>query len=121
MTSTITNIMTTTPTKQNIIPSISMLSMKVSSPSQMINTNGQTVSTPTDKKNQSTSWLLRFFESKHFDMSIAISYLFNTKEPGVQTYLCNRLFTFTNQDVDFYLPQLLNIYIFIHYYYLTRL
>ena len=45
-------------------------------------------------------------------MSVAISYLFNTKEPGVQTYLCNRLFTFTNKDVDFYLPQLLNIYIY---------
>ena len=61
---------------------------------------------------QQTSWLLRFFESKHFDMSIAISYLFNTKEPGVQTYLCNRLFSFSNRDVDFYLPQLLNIYIY---------
>jgi hypothetical protein len=59
-----------------------------------------------------TSWLLRFFESKHFDMSIAISYLFNSKEHGVQTYLCNRLFTFPNSDVDFYLPQLLNIYIY---------
>lgn len=34
-----------------------------------------------------TSWLLRLFESKMFDMSIAISYLFNSKEPGVQTYL----------------------------------
>ena len=45
-------------------------------------------------------------------MSIAISYLFNTKEPGVQTYLCNRLFTFDNQQVDFYLPQLLNIYVY---------
>ena len=33
------------------------------------------------------SWLLRLFESKMFDMSIAISYLFNSKEPGVQTYL----------------------------------
>ena len=61
---------------------------------------------------QHNSWLLRFFESKHFDMSISISYLFNTKEPGVQTYLCNRLFTFPNEDVDFYLPQLLNIYIY---------
>jgi hypothetical protein len=59
-----------------------------------------------------SSWLLRFFESKHFDMSIAISYLFNSKEPGVQTYLCNRLFTFPESDVDFYLPQLLNIYIY---------
>jgi hypothetical protein len=34
-----------------------------------------------------SSWLLRLFESKMFDMSIAISYLFNSKEPGVQTYL----------------------------------
>jgi hypothetical protein len=59
-----------------------------------------------------TSWLLRFFESKHFDMSIAIGYIYNTKEPGVQTYLVNRLFTFPNEDVDFYLPQLLNIYIY---------
>lgn len=33
------------------------------------------------------SWLLRLFESKLFDMSIAISYLFNSKEPGVQTYI----------------------------------
>lgn len=34
-----------------------------------------------------TSWLLRLFESKLFDMSLAITYLFNSKEPGVQTYI----------------------------------
>lgn len=28
------------------------------------------------------SWLLRLFESKLFDMSIAITYLFNSKESG---------------------------------------
>lgn len=67
---------------------------------------------PPPASSSHNSWLLRFFESKHFDMSIAIAYLFNTKEPGVQTYLCNRLFTFENRDVDFYLPQLLNIYIY---------
>ena len=33
------------------------------------------------------SWLLRLFESKLFDMSIAITYLFNSKEHGVQTYI----------------------------------
>lgn len=33
------------------------------------------------------SWLLRLFESKLFDMSIAIQYLFNSKEPGVQAYI----------------------------------
>ncbi|XP_048880377.1 phosphatidylinositol 4-kinase beta [Brienomyrus brachyistius] len=57
------------------------------------------------------SWLLRLFESKLFDVSMAISYLYNSKEPGVQAYIGNRLFSFPNEDVDFYLPQLLNMYI----------
>jgi len=37
--------------------------------------------------NNGQSWLLRLFESKLFDMSIAIQYLFNSKESGVQTYI----------------------------------
>lgn len=71
------------------------------------------------KRNRSSgqgrqSWLLRLFESKLFDMSIAISYLFNSKEPGVQSYLGNRMFSFKDEDVDFYLPQLLNMYVNMH-------
>ena len=46
--------------------------------------NGKSKNRPGSGKQ---SWLLRLFESKMFDMSIAISYLFNSKEPGVQTYL----------------------------------
>ncbi|XP_016159544.1 PREDICTED: phosphatidylinositol 4-kinase beta [Ficedula albicollis] len=57
------------------------------------------------------SWLLRLFESKLFDISMAISYLYNSKEPGVQAYIGNRLFCFRDDEVDFYLPQLLNMYI----------
>ncbi|KAI1229971.1 hypothetical protein IHE44_0010685 [Lamprotornis superbus] len=57
------------------------------------------------------SWLLRLFESKLFDISMAISYLYNSKEPGVQAYIGNRLFCFRHDEVDFYLPQLLNMYI----------
>ncbi|XP_018620261.1 phosphatidylinositol 4-kinase beta isoform X1 [Scleropages formosus] len=57
------------------------------------------------------SWLLRLFESKLFDVSMAISYLYNSKEPGVQAYIGNRLFSFRHEEVDFYLPQLLNMYI----------
>ncbi|XP_063736810.1 phosphatidylinositol 4-kinase beta isoform X2 [Eleginops maclovinus] len=57
------------------------------------------------------SWLLRLFESKLFDVSMAISYLHSSKEPGVQAYIGNRLFSFSNDQVDFYLPQLLNMYI----------
>lgn len=56
-------------------------------------------------------FLLRLFESKLFDMSMAISYLFNSKEPGVQMYLANKLFTFPHEDVDFYLPQLATMYV----------
>nr|XP_046254595.1 phosphatidylinositol 4-kinase beta isoform X2 [Scatophagus argus] len=57
------------------------------------------------------SWLLRLFESKLFDVSMAISYLHKSKEPGVQAYIGNRLFSFLHEEVDFYLPQLLNMYI----------
>eukprot|EP00118_Oscarella_pearsei_P005802 m.26645 g.26645 ORF g.26645 m.26645 type:complete len:764 (+) comp29440_c0_seq1:118-2409(+) len=57
------------------------------------------------------SWLLRLFKSKLFNMSIAIGYLFNSKEPGVQEYLGNRLFSFQLDEVDFYLPQLINMYV----------
>ncbi|XP_076307960.1 phosphatidylinositol 4-kinase beta-like isoform X2 [Tachypleus tridentatus] len=57
------------------------------------------------------SWLLRLFESKLFDMSIAITYLFNSKEPGVLTYIGNKIFSFKDRDVDFFLPQLVSLYV----------
>ncbi|XP_061597962.1 phosphatidylinositol 4-kinase beta-like [Cololabis saira] len=57
------------------------------------------------------SWLLRLFESKLFDVSMAISYLYKSKEPGVQAYIGNRLFSFPDSEVDFYLPQLLSMYV----------
>ncbi|CAG2054851.1 unnamed protein product [Timema podura] len=59
-------------------------------------------------------FLLRLFESKMFDMSMAITYLFNSKEPGVQSYIGNKMFSFPDQDVDFYLPQLVSMYIQMH-------
>ncbi|KAL0962300.1 hypothetical protein UPYG_G00338290 [Umbra pygmaea] len=57
------------------------------------------------------SLLLRLFESKLFDISMAISYLYKSKEPGVQAYIGNRLFSFSDEEVDFHLPQLLNMYV----------
>ena len=38
-------------------------------------------------ESQRVSLLLRLFESKLFDMAIALPYLFNSKEPGVLAYL----------------------------------
>uniref|UniRef100_A0A3Q0QQJ6 Phosphatidylinositol 4-kinase beta n=1 Tax=Amphilophus citrinellus TaxID=61819 RepID=A0A3Q0QQJ6_AMPCI len=66
-------------------------------------------SSPSSSSKQ--SWLLRLFESKLFDVSMAISYLYKSKEPGVQAYIGNRLFSFPDNEVDFYLPQLLNMYV----------
>ena len=61
-----------------------------------------------------------------------MTYLFNSKEPGVLEYIGNKLFTFSNDEVfqlksvcitfstlislqvDFYLPQLINMYIMLH-------
>lgn len=99
-------------TNEIVYKGISSLNASKSNMSKITNMSLTTPSKSSSSNSHHNSWLLRFFESKHFDMSIAISYLFNTKEPGVQTYLCNRLFTFSNEDVDFYLPQLLNIYIY---------
>lgn len=83
----------------------------------------------TSQPKPSEGCLLRLFESQVFDMSMAVSYLFNSKEPGVQSYLGmyifvivevkllsvlilgNKLFSFPYQDVDFYLPQLVLMYI----------
>uniref|UniRef100_A0A8C7J6B5 Phosphatidylinositol 4-kinase beta n=1 Tax=Oncorhynchus kisutch TaxID=8019 RepID=A0A8C7J6B5_ONCKI len=64
-----------------------------------------------EEKPAKQSLLLRLFESKLFDVSMAISYLYKSKEPGVQAYIGNRLFSFSDDDVDFHLPQLLNMYV----------
>lgn len=60
------------------------------------------------------SWLLRLFESTLFDSSMAMNYLFNSKECGVLEYIANKLFSFQDSEVDFYLPQLINMYIMMH-------
>lgn len=55
--------------------------------------------------------LLRLLESRVFDVSMAVHYLFKSKEAGVQSYIVNRMFSFDDVDVDFYLPQLVCMYI----------
>ncbi|KAL3990271.1 Phosphatidylinositol 3- and 4-kinase family protein [Acanthocheilonema viteae] len=57
------------------------------------------------------SWLLRLFESDLFDIRIAIRYLSSCKEAGVLNYLGNRIFDLPAEMVDFYVPQLIVLYI----------
>lgn len=58
--------------------------------------------------------MLRLLESKVFDVSMAMHYLFKSKEPGVQSYIANKMFSFDDIEVDFYLPQLVCMYIQMH-------
>ena len=57
--------------------------------------------------------LLRLFDSTVCTVSIVISYLFSSKEPVVQQFLGKKLFDYPHEEVDFYLPQLINMYIHI--------
>lgn len=63
---------------------------------------GSHVSSEVDVSEQRSSsqsknfWLMRLFQSSLFDMSIAIGYLFNSKDQSVQSYLGSRLFVSYN-------------------------
>ncbi|XP_050297349.1 phosphatidylinositol 4-kinase beta [Anthonomus grandis grandis] len=60
------------------------------------------------------SGMLRLLESKVFDVPMAMHYLFNSKEPGVLCYIVNKIFSFNDNEMDFYLPQLVCMYIEMH-------
>ena len=80
--------------------------------SSRVNTSLETnESAGTEHEKFKNSWLLRLFESAFFDMSIALGYLFNSKSQPVQEYLCSRLYNFPAKQLDFYLPQLVNLYL----------
>jgi hypothetical protein len=55
--------------------------------------------------------LLRLFDSTLCTVSIVISYLSSTNEPVIQQFLGRKLFEYSYDELDFYLPQLLNMYI----------
>ena len=48
--------------------------------------------------------LLRLFDSTVCTISIIISYLFSSKEPIVQQFLGKKLFDYSHDEIDFYLP-----------------
>lgn len=53
--------------------------------------------------------LLRLFQSEYFDAHLHMHYLHHMEQPGVQDYLVNELYKMTDDDIDFYLPQLCQI------------
>jgi phosphatidylinositol 4-kinase B len=63
------------------------------------------------KTERGQSGLLRFFESPVFNIHFAVHYLFYSKEPGVLSFIGNKIFSFSNSEVDLYIPQLILMYI----------
>lgn len=57
------------------------------------------------------SSLLRFFESPIFNIHFAVHYLFYSKEPGVLSFIVNKIFSFPDAEVDLYIPQLILMYV----------
>mmetsp|Transcript_7578 Transcript_7578/g.14181 ORF Transcript_7578/g.14181 Transcript_7578/m.14181 type:complete len:629 (+) Transcript_7578:1252-3138(+) len=53
--------------------------------------------------------LLRLFKSEYFSLNLLLYYLQRRTEPGVHAYLVNMLHTVDLVQVEFYLPQLLNL------------
>lgn len=53
--------------------------------------------------------LLRLFQSEYFSFHMLLLYLQRRHEPGVHTYLVNLLYNQPTQEVEAYLPQLLNL------------
>jgi len=72
--------------------------------------------TKSDTKNENVanceSGLLRLFYSELFDASMALQYLFKSRDGGILQFLGNRLFDLSQSDLDFFLPQLLVLYLY---------
>lgn len=66
---------------------------------------------PQIKAESDESGLLRFFESPVFNIHFAVHYLFYSKEPGVLSFIGNKIFSFPAAEVDFFIPQLILMYI----------
>lgn len=49
------------------------------------------------------------FESQYFSLEMALVHLVRNTHEGVQAYLVNKLFTYEQEQVEFYLPQLVNL------------
>lgn len=77
------------PTENHVDSGISTLAIDTSPSTPTVDSNILMNSPVPQPQNY---WLMRLFQSKLFDMSIAIGYLFNSKDSDVQAYLGNKLF-----------------------------
>ncbi|CAO4382899.1 unnamed protein product [Caenorhabditis nigoni] len=57
------------------------------------------------------SWTMRLISSDSFDASMAVEYLNSIQDKPSLTFLGKRLFDLPEKDLDFYLPQLMYLYV----------
>lgn len=91
-------------------PSLSQLSSQLPQ-KQKVSSSSSSNTCNTNKTEKGPSGLLRFFESPIFNIHFAIHYLFYSKEPGVLSFIGNKIFSFPDDEVDLYIPQLIVMYI----------
>lgn len=77
----------------------------------VIKSTAEVAAEPLSKVDKSSHGLLRFFESPIFNIHFALHYLFYSKEPGVLSFIGNKVFSFKDNEVDLYIPQLILMYI----------
>ncbi|CAF3519833.1 unnamed protein product [Adineta steineri] len=99
------NELSTTPTAISPLEKTVYFSNEIDSPSITTST--------TEHLSVKHPGLLRLFDSTVCTVSMIISYLFSSKEPIVQQFLGKKLFDLPYEELDFYLPQLINMYIHI--------
>lgn len=90
--------------------SSSTSSLKVPGTAVAACTTPREIIEPHIKAERGQSGLLRFFESPVFNIHHAVQYLFNSKEPGVLSFIGNKIFSFPDSEVDLYIPQLIIMY-----------
>lgn len=97
--------------KSSSISSLHQLKMPVPGVVKYFISDRAPTTCPQQNYERGPSGLLRFFESPVFNIHFAVHYLFYSKEPGVLSFIGNKIFSFPDQEVDLYIPQLILMYI----------
>lgn len=59
------------------------------------------------KPKENRGSLLGMFSSQYFTIDLALTYLYKKrKEAGIHDFLVNKLYEYTDYEIDFYIPQL---------------
>ncbi|XP_052565744.1 phosphatidylinositol 4-kinase beta [Culex pipiens pallens] len=98
------------PEHKSLSKSSSTSSLKVPGVAVPASVSPKEIIEPQIKAERGQSGLLRFFESPVFNIHFAVHYLFYSKEPGVLSFIGNKIFSFPDADVDLYIPQMIIMY-----------